>query len=151
MLPVFCRNICFTANWETYRNPARVVETKALKSSVVYSVKGFGIKTPPLLISTSMRPNLDTAVSTISAAVFGHRCLHRLAQDSQTRETGLLWQCFASSQPRCNPDPEKLSQDLLQCLASHRLQSLFLVCLPFLSSFYARDSSIRNFESPARA
>ena len=30
--------------------------------------------------------------------------------------------------------------------------ALFFVCLPFLSSFYARDSkSIRKFESPARA
>src|SRR6266853_5601775 len=71
MLPLFCRNICFTANWETWRNPASVVETKALKSSVVYSVKGFGIKIPALFISTSTRPNRDTAVSTILAAVFG--------------------------------------------------------------------------------
>src|SRR5438445_5648950 len=42
-----------------------------LKSSVVYSVKGFGIKTPALFISTSIRPNRDTAVSTIVAAVPG--------------------------------------------------------------------------------
>jgi len=47
------------------------VETKVLKSSVVYSMKGFGIKTPALFISTSIRPNRDTAVSTIFAAVRG--------------------------------------------------------------------------------
>src|SRR5712692_6335193 len=71
MLPLFCRNICFTANWETWRNPASVVETKALKSSVVYSVKGFGMNIPALFISTSTRPNRDKAVSTIFVAVFG--------------------------------------------------------------------------------
>src|SRR5947207_15615748 len=32
---------------------------------------GFGIKTPALFISTSIRPNRDTAVSTIFAAVRG--------------------------------------------------------------------------------
>ncbi len=42
-----------------------------LKSAVVYSMKGFGIKTPALFISTSIRPNRDTAVSTILAAVRG--------------------------------------------------------------------------------
>src|SRR5215467_9252610 len=42
-----------------------------LKSSAVYSVKGFEIKTPALFISTSIRPNRDTAVSTILAAVAG--------------------------------------------------------------------------------
>ena len=46
-------------------------ETKALRSSVVYSVKGFGIKIPALFTSTSTRPNRDMAVSTILAAVFG--------------------------------------------------------------------------------
>src|SRR6267142_546705 len=71
MLPDFCRNICFTASCDTYKKPARVVETRVLKSSVVYSVKGFGIKTPALLTSTSIRPNRDTAVSTIFAAVRG--------------------------------------------------------------------------------
>src|SRR5262249_1734288 len=35
------------------------------------SVKGLGIKMPALFISTSMRPNLLTAVSTIRAAVSG--------------------------------------------------------------------------------
>src|SRR5260370_3955041 len=34
-------------------------------------MKGFGIKTPALFISTSIRPNRDTAVSTILAAVRG--------------------------------------------------------------------------------
>src|SRR5436190_5501518 len=34
-------------------------------------MKGFGIKTPALFISTSIRPNRDTAVSTIVAAVPG--------------------------------------------------------------------------------
>jgi len=63
MLPDFCRSICFTASCDTYRKPASVVETRVLKSSVVYSVKGFGIKTPALLTSTSIRPNRDTAVS----------------------------------------------------------------------------------------
>src|SRR5580692_9375535 len=71
MLPDRCRNICFTASCDTYRKPASVVDTKVLKSSVVYSVKGFGIKTPALLISTSIRPNRDTAVSAIFAAVRG--------------------------------------------------------------------------------
>src|SRR5438105_15279079 len=71
MLPDLCRNICFTVSCDTYRKPASVVETKVLKSSVVYSVKGFGIKTPALFISTSIRPNRDTAVSTILAAVPG--------------------------------------------------------------------------------
>jgi len=42
-----------------------------LKSSVVYSMKGFAIKTPALFISTSIRPNRDTAVFTIVAAVPG--------------------------------------------------------------------------------
>ena len=55
----------------TSRKPASIVETKVLKSSVVYPVKGFGIKTPALFISTSIRPNRDTAVSTIAAAVSG--------------------------------------------------------------------------------
>src|SRR6266436_998130 len=45
-----------------------------LKSSVVYSVKGFGIKTPALFISTSIRPNRDTAVSTIVADVSINQC-----------------------------------------------------------------------------
>src|SRR5215813_7055709 len=71
MLPDFCLNICCTASCDTERKPASVVETRALKSSVVYSVKGFGIKTPALFISTSIRPNRDTAVSTIVAAVLG--------------------------------------------------------------------------------
>src|ERR1700675_2014011 len=71
MLPDFCRSICFTASCDTYKKPASVVETKVLKSSVVYSVKGFGIKTPALFISTSIRPNRNTAASTIFAAVPG--------------------------------------------------------------------------------
>src|SRR5262249_4224715 len=53
------------------KKPASVVDTKVLKSSAVYSVNGFGIRTPALFISTSIRPNLETAVSTILAAVSG--------------------------------------------------------------------------------
>jgi len=42
MLPDFCCSICFTASCDTYRKPCkRFVETRVLKSSVVYSVKGF--------------------------------------------------------------------------------------------------------------
>src|SRR5215469_10978128 len=48
-----------------------MVETKELNSSVVYSVKGLGIKMPALLIRVSIRPNRDTAVSAIFAAVRG--------------------------------------------------------------------------------
>src|SRR5215475_9610250 len=54
-----------------YRKPSRLVETRDLKSSDVYSVNGFVKKTPALLTSTSIDLKRDNAVSTIRAAVAG--------------------------------------------------------------------------------
>src|SRR5580700_1689394 len=52
-----------------YRNPSRLVETKALKSSVVKSVNGLLRKIPALFTRTSTVPKRAIAASTTLAAV----------------------------------------------------------------------------------
>src|ERR1700722_8677054 len=71
--PILCFNISSTASCVMWRNPNRLTDTSALKSSVVNSVNGFVMNMPALFTRTSMLPNCAMAALTVFAAVFGSR------------------------------------------------------------------------------
>ena len=52
-----------------YRKPRRLVDTRALKSSVVKLVKGFVENIPAFVSRRSMLPNFSTAAAATLAAV----------------------------------------------------------------------------------
>jgi len=130
MLAAFSAQHLFTANWERGETPRRRGNPKALKSSVVYPVKGFGMNIPACLSAQSTRANRDTAVSTIFVAVFGSPMSP--STSARFAEAGRI--CFGNVSRVRNhvvTDPEKLSQDCSNACDTGD-NPLFFVCLPFL-------------------